>query len=330
MPPLTPGYPDVPSFIYGITREIWEDRGIGGKLDAYYAADCLVRAPTGLTADNTGVLSQTLQTLQQFPDRQLVGEDVIWAGYDDGSFLSSHRLVSVMRHQGAGSYGPATGRLVKSRIIADCWVVNGVVTEEWLVRDQASFAHCLGLDPRTLARQMVAHDLRRTGTVAFFLPEHDRPGRYRPVIQDAPEIALLADGYRRIWGVKDTSAIRDLYFHGADLAAPGGEHHHGHADIDRFVLGYLASFPDAGFTLESATANHDRGQAPRVALRWSLRGTHAGFGHFGEPTGASVHVMGLSHAEVVGGRIQREWMVTDEVSIWKQIEAHLEGRAGAG
>jgi len=329
MDPRTPGYPDVPSFIYGITREVWEDRGIGGKLDAYYAADCLVRAPTGLTTDNKGVLAQTLQTLHQFPDRQLVGEEVIWAGYGDGSFLSSHRLVSVMRHQGDGSYGPATGRLVKSRIIADCWVVDGVVTEEWLARDQASFARCLGLNPRALARQMVAHDRRRTGGVSFYLPEHDKSGRYRPVVQDGPEIALVAEGYRRIWGVKDTSAIRDLYFHGADLAAPGGEHHHGHADIDRFVLGYLASFPDAAFSIESATVNHGAGQAPRVALRWSLRGTHGGFGHFGEPTGAPVYIMGFSHAVIVAGRIQQEWMVTDEVSIWKQIEAHLEDSTNA-
>ena len=100
--------------------------------------------------------------------------------------------------------------------------------------------------------------------------------------------------------------------------------------IDRFFLGYLASFPDAVLTVESATANHDAGQAPRVALRWSLRGTHAGFGRFGEPTGAPVYVMGLSHAEIVGGCIRREWLLTDEVVIWKQIEAHLEGRAGAG
>lgn len=329
MPPQTLHYPDVPTFIYGITREIWEDRGIGGKLDRYYAPECLVRAPTGLTSDNSGVLTQTLQTLHQFPDRQLVGEEVIWAGYDDGSFLSSHRLISVTLHLGDGSYGPVTGRQVKSRIIADCWVVDGVVTEEWLVRDQASFARCLGLDPRTLARQMAAHDLRRTGAVQFYVPEHDVPGRYRPAIQNGPEVALYAEGYRRIWGVKDTSAIRDLYFNGADLAAPGGEHHHGHDDIGRFYLGYLAAFPDAVFTLDSATVNSGVGQAARVALRWSLRGTHAGFGRFGEPTGAPVYVMGLSHAQVVDGRIQREWMVTDEVAIWKQIEAHIESRAGA-
>ena len=32
--------------------------------------------------------------------------------------------------------------------------------------------------------------------------------------------------------------------------------------------------------------------------------------------------MGLSHAEIVDGRVQKEWVVTDEVVIWKQILAH--------
>ena len=30
-------YDSVPDFIYGITREIWEERGIGAKLERYYA-----------------------------------------------------------------------------------------------------------------------------------------------------------------------------------------------------------------------------------------------------------------------------------------------------
>ena len=329
MPPDTGPYKDVPEFIYGITREIWEDRGVGGKLDRYYAPDILLRAPTGLTTSNRGVTAQTLQTLHQFPDRQLVGEDVVWTGYDDGSFLSSHRLISVMRHQGSGGYGPASGRLVRSRIIADCWVVNQVVTEEWLVRDQAAFARCLGLEPRELARRMVEDDLRLTGGVSYYVPEHDKPGRYRPELQQAPEVDLYRRGYERLWGTKDLSAVRDLYFHGAAVAAPGGETLNGHGDIDRFYLGYLASFPDAAFTVESATVNRDPGQAVRVALRWGLRGTHAGFGHFGPPTGASVYVMGMSHAHVVDGRVAFEWLLTDEVSIWKQILAHGGDRGAA-
>ncbi len=324
MQPKVGTYADVPAFIYSITREIWEDRGVGGKLDRLYAPDILLRAPTGLTTDNRGVTAQTLQTLHQFPDRQLVGEDVVWAGYQDGSFLSSHRLVSVMRHQGSGSYGPASGRTVRSRIIADCWVVDGVVTEEWLVRDQAAFARCIGLEPRQLARQMADDDLRMTGRVAFYLPEHDRPGRYRPEVQPGAEVELYRRGYERLWHDKDLSAVRELYFHGANLHAPGGGTHYGHVDIDRFYLGYLASFPDAAFSVESATVNRDLGQAVRVALRWSLRGTHTGFGHFGPPTGASIYVMGLSHAHVVEGRIAAEWLLTDEVAIWKQILAHGE------
>ncbi len=329
MPPNLADYATVPDFIYGITREIWEDRGIGGKLDRYYAPDILLRAPTGLTTSNAGVTAQTLQTLHQFPDRQLVGEDCIWADGGDGSFLSSHRLVSVMRHQGDGSYGPATGRLVKSHIIADCWVVDTVVTEEWLARDQAAFARCLGMTPRDLARRMVDDDLRRGGGIEFFVPEHDRPGRYRPSLQAAPEVDVYMNGYRGLWHRKETAAVRDLYFHGANVFAPGGEIFRGHMDIDRFYLGYLAAFPDGELTIDSAIVNRDPGQPVRVALRWGFRGTHAGFGHFGPPTGASVFVMGFSHAHIVGGRITFEWIVTDEVSIWKQILAHTESRAGA-
>jgi hypothetical protein len=39
--------------------------------------------------------------------------------------------------------------------------------------------------------------------------------------------------------------------------------------------------------------------------------------------------MGMSHYHVTQGRVTSEYMVTDEVSIWKQIIAHAESRAGA-
>ncbi len=329
MQPDIGDYASVPDFIYGITREIWEDRGIGGKLDKYYAPDILLRAATGFTGSNQGVTAQTLQTLHQFPNRQLVGEDVIWTGYDDGSFLSSHRLTSVMTHTGDGVLGRAQGKVVRSRIIADCWVKNQVVVEEWLVRDQAAFARCLGLEPRELARQMVDGDLRRGGPVGFFIPAHDKPSRFQSTVQDDDAIALLIRGLTRLWHAKETAAIRDLYFHGAALHAPGGAVLYGHGDIDSFAIGYLASFPDAAFEVQAARINREPEQALRVALRWSLTGTHSGYGHFGEPTGAPVYVMGMSHFNLTAGRVMAEYMVTDEVSIWKQILAHVESRAGA-
>lgn len=319
-------YATVPEFIYGITREIWEERGIGSKLDRYYASDILLRAPTGFTNSNRGVTAQTLQTLHQFPNRQLVGEDVVWTGFDDGSFLSSHRLTSVMTHTGDGILGRAQGKVVRSRIIADCWVRDQVVVEEWLVRDQAAFARCLGLEPRALAEDMVERERRQGVPVSFFLPAHDKPGAFKPAVQDDETVAAVVRQLRRLWQAKETAAIRELYFHGAAFHAPGGDVLYGHGDIDTFVLGYLASFPDAEYRVESAQVNRDPEQPVRIALRWSLSGSHSGFGHFGEPTGAPVYVMGMSHLHVTQGRVTSEYMVTDEVSVWKQILAHADPR----
>jgi predicted ester cyclase len=326
--PVIGDYANAPDFVYGITREIWEDRGIGGKLDKYYAANCLVRAATGLAADNKDVMGQTLATLHQFPNRQLVGEDVIWIDHGDGSFLSSHRLISVMRHDGDGIYGRATGRIVKSRIIADCVFSNQQVIEEWLVRDQAAFARCMGIEPRQMARDICDRDLRTRGEINFYSPERDLPGNYVAQHHDDPDLERYRKGWSQIWDVKEPAAIRDLYFHGAAVGVPGGETLYGHMELDRFVIGYLSSFPDAQFRFESSIVNRDAGRPVRIATRWSLAGTHSGFGHFGEPSGAPVYVMGLSHAEMVDGLVRYEWNVTDEVSIWKQIFAHLEARAG--
>ena len=322
MPPKVSPYHSVPEFIYGITREIWEDRGLQGKLKRYYAPNIALRAATGFTNTNAGVLAQTLQTLHQFPDRQLVGEDVIWRDCGDGSFLSSHRLMSCMTHSSDGSYGPASGANVRSRIIAECWVKDQVVVEEWLVRDQAAFAHCIGKTPKQLAREMADADLARGMPIGFFTPAQDQPSRYPATLADDPAALAYCEGMTQIWQHKQTAAIRDVYFQGAHLHTPGGHTRYGHRDIDQFFISYLASFPDAELKIHSSIVNRENERPVRVAVRWSLDATHCGYGHFGEPTGAPVHVMGLSHAHLTSGQVMSEWLMTDEVAIWQQIFAH--------
>ena len=64
MIPKTPGYPDVPAFIYGITREIWEDRGIGGKLAVETVRGNInALLPGGHPARPSGATPSTLQYL---------------------------------------------------------------------------------------------------------------------------------------------------------------------------------------------------------------------------------------------------------------------------
>lgn len=317
-----PHFLDLPDYIEKVTREIWEDRGVGGSLQKYYAPDVLVRAANGILTSNSGVTSATLNTLHEFPDRQLVYEDVIWTGNEDDGFLSSHRLVSVMRKQGSGAYGPASGALVRARIIADCVVKDNVITEEWLVRDHGSFATCLGTTPDALARALVEDDLRQFGKVNVFTPATDVAGRYRAVVDASAEAQRYAGAWQGIWGAKTPALIREHYHQGAALHVPCGDVLAGHADIDRWVISYLASFPDLALTVDHLIVNRDPGQPVRLALRWSISATHRGFGRFGTPTGAPVHIMGITHAYMVGGRITHEWITIDEVAIWKQIVSH--------
>lgn len=316
-----PKYRDLPDFIERVTREIWEERGIGGRLHEVYATT-IVRAANALIVGDAGVVAATLATLNEFPDRQLVYEDVIWSGNEDDGFLSSHRLISVMRKQNAGAYGPASGALVRARIIADCVVKDGAISEEWLVRDHGSFASCLGSTPEALARELVAQDLARFGEVKFFHPRDDVPGPYVAEIDESDDARRYADAWRGIWGGKTPALIRDDYHLGAALHVPCGEVLSGHWDIDRWVISYLASFPDARLTVDHLIVNRDPGQPVRLALRWSIEATHSGWGRFGEPSGAPIYILGMTHAYMVDGRITHEWITIDEVTIWKQIFAH--------
>ncbi|MEM7462944.1 MAG: nuclear transport factor 2 family protein, partial [Pseudomonadota bacterium] len=92
---------DFPDYILKITREIWEDRGIA-TLHDYYAPDIIVRTPASVVVGNEGVIAATLATLAEFPDRQLLGEDVIWSGTPETGMLSSHRIISTATHAGDG------------------------------------------------------------------------------------------------------------------------------------------------------------------------------------------------------------------------------------
>ena len=320
-----PKFTDFPDYIEKITREIWEERGIGASLQKYYAANVIVRASNAILTDNKGVTAATLATLNEFPDRRLVYEDVVWIGNEDDGFLSSHRLISVMRKQNDGVYGPGRGQLVRARIIADCVVKNGVISEEWLVRDHGSFAACLGSTAEALARELVAADLATGGKVTVFTPAEDVPGPYRPTIDSSAEARTYADAWTAIWGTKTPAAIREYYHQGAAVHAPGGESLSGHEDYDRSVISYLASFPDCAFKIDHLIVNRDPGQPVRLAMRWSIEAVHAGWGRFGAPTGAPVYILGMTHAYMVDGHITHEWLCIDEVAIWKQILAHKVG-----
>lgn len=317
---------DVPHFINGITYEIWEGRQIG-SLAHRYAPGLIVRSPASVLSDNSQVIGATLATLAEFPDRQLLGEDVIWCEEpgrtDDESeaFLSSHRLLCTATHTADGAYGAASGTKFRYRILADCAIRADRVDDEWLVRDQGAIVRQMGLDCQTYARQLIAAQGGPDACVRPLTPETDLPGPYKGRGNDNEWGARFADLLGRIMNA-DLAVIPANYDRACQLEYSGGVTGQSPADADKFWMGLRAALPDARFTLDHVIGREDAFMPPRAALRWSLHGTHSGWGMFGRPTGAEIYVLGISHAEFGPWGLRREWTLIDETAIWKQILLH--------
>lgn len=314
-----PKWRDVPHYINGITSEIWEERQIG-TLNKYYGDDLIVRSPASIVQGNDGIIAATMATLAEFPDRALPGEDVIWCPAP-GGFLSSHRLICTATHLGAGAYGPPTGRALTYRILADCYCTQNAVHDEWLVRDQAAIVLQMGEEVEGWTRRQITREGGPEACVQPFSPRLDVAGPYKGDGNTDETGARLAELINRMMAA-DFAAIPAGYDRVATLHYPGHAMSYGHSGADRFWLALRASMPSAQFTVHHQVGRNDPGLPRRAALRWSLDGLHDGWGRFGAPTGAHLHVMGITHAEFGPTGLRREWTLVDDTAIWRQILLH--------
>jgi hypothetical protein len=318
-------FADFPDYIIGITKEIWEDRGIA-TLHHYYAPDIVVRSPASVVVGNQGVIAATMATLAEFPDRQLLGEDVIWSGTPETGMLSSHRIISTATHDGDGVYGAATGTKLEYRILADCHAKNNAIDDEWLIRDQGAIVRQMGWTPRDYAADLIDREGGPTACVKPLSPENDMPGPYKGSGNDNVWGTRLSELLTRMMGA-DMAAIPEAYDRACHLEYPGHITAHGPAAADRFWMGLRAAFPNATFTVHHQIGREDPTMPPRAAVRWSLWGKHEGWGAFGKPSGAMVYVLGITHAEfgtlgAAAPTLRREYTLFDETAVWKQILLH--------
>ncbi len=318
-----PKYTDFSNYIIGITEEIWEGRGVD-LLNDYYSEGILVRSPSEIVSGNRAVINATQATIAQFPDRQLLGEDVIWAKTGENSWYSSHRILSAATHMGDGSYGTATGRKVAYRVLADChaeecpksgWRIN----DEWMVRDQGAIIRQLGFLPEEFARKSLAVAGEAGQKLGYVLPDdYGKPGPYSGKGNDSEPGRHYADILERLMHA-DLAVIHREYDRACQLDLPGGITVHGREQADRFWVNLRTAFPDAHFKIDNVIGRTGDGLPPRAAVRWSLHGKHDGRGAFGEPTFKNVFVIGVSHAEFGPRGLRREFVLYDETAIWMQI-----------
>jgi predicted ester cyclase len=307
-------------YIIDITYRIWEERGID-RIREWYASEAPVRTPHGITTSVEAVVEGTRATLDEFPDRLLLPEDIIVGDLAEG-FISSHRVRSTATHIGDGAFGEATNRSIMMLTIAECICRENQVVEEWLVRDQASMARQLGLNPADLGNAMGSAKPNDyiVGNEAF-IRRWDSPEGLT-ILGDQDLADHIIQTYDAIWNNKNLSILDQNYDRAIRFEGPSGELHYGRTPTKHILNGFLSSIPDGRFEPHHAIIRQDPEKAIRAELRWSYAGSHSGNGRYGDPTGVPLTILGISHFELRDRNIVNEWFVIDETAIYAQIAAY--------
>jgi len=122
-----------------------------------------------------------------------------------------------------------------------------------------------------------------------------------------------------VWNWRLINKVREFFAETVHFEGATGRVVDGHNDYQAYVLSLLAPFPDLRMTPEHFCYISDDEDGIRTATRWRMRGTHTGYGIYGEPTGQPIEILGVSHHLIQNGKIQREWTLFDEFELLKQI-----------
>jgi predicted ester cyclase len=310
-------YKNFPDYILKITKQIWEGKDVD-SIGEFYTDNIPVRSPFGITYGNKPVIEATYNTLKEFPNRQLLGEDVIWNGNDDKGYHSSHRILSKGTHLGDGFYGKPTGKDIYYRVIADCACKDNQVYDEWIVRDQGAMVRQIGYTPKEFAQIMIDKEGGLEKAKKLFDKNDIKPSDYYPINVEKSSPGenyskILSKVFEEGYDFKDYNRASNIYW-------PGNKLGHGREDISKFWNSLKDIFTDIKFTIEHVGYLDESNKNPRASIRWFLEGMHSNDSEdYGKKTNSKLFIMGINHVELNQDGVIREWVLFDEVAIWKQI-----------
>ncbi len=318
-----PQYDDFVDYIIKITHQIWEEKSIGLIYDTYHN-NVTMHFGSFSTTGIKSVISGTLQTLYAFPNRRLIGQNVIWSKLGDDGYLSSHRILSTATNLNQSSFGPPTGKTISFRTTVDCAAENNRIYEEWLVRDNLWIVEQLGFDAHAIAKEMAKRTVRRSGLnkSKFGLDENMNgqisPSKYSAKDDSVGEIILQM--LSEIYNCRLFDKVKSYYNDEAVVHFICDKNLTGFNQIQGMLVNLFSSFPNAKFIVERITCNRQPAtQGHDVAVRWRLSGLHEGYGFFGTPSNRPVEILGITHYAVTNKKITEEWVTFDGLDVLKQI-----------
>lgn len=113
--------------------------------------------------------------------------------------------------------------------------------------------------------------------------------------------------------------VHDSHAANVQVLAANGRRFYGRGNYQSFLLSILAMFPDLAFQIDDLYWMGNEQDGYLTAMRWSITGTHRGWGIYGVPTKRPIHMWGITQHHIRQGIIVEEWMLFNEFELMQQI-----------
>ncbi|MEM7029851.1 MAG: ester cyclase [Chloroflexota bacterium] len=316
-------YVDIIDYIVRITHRIWEEKDIGYIYDTY-SHSSNVYDDYGLQYGRDKIVADTVHTINAFPNIRLFADEIVWAGDDVVGFHTSHRTIITGHNTGYSRYGPPTGRKINCLCIANCVALNNEIFAEWVIYDTAAMIQQLGFNLREMARQFSNDvDWDSLNDARFGEPER-LPGQGKPIYRSYKDGSFDVEDfiqvtYQNIWNRRMLGTVRDAYTPQMRFRGSTNRTLYGRGEYQSFILSFLAMFPDLGLQIDDIYWMGNDQDGYMTSVRWTITGTHLGFGIYGPPTGRPIRMWGISQHHIQNDQITAEWMLFNEFAVMQQI-----------
>lgn len=275
--------------------EIW-NQGLLDVADEIFAPDSILHLGTDEVQGPEGFKQYVAGYQAAFPDIHWTVEDQV----AEGDIVVT-RLTGMGTHQGELMGIPATGLPVTATAIATVRIAGGKIQESWSSWDALGLMQQLGVMPPTYTDPTwgapsevtgeTGDSVTNTATVLYFIQkfwnEHNLAG-----FENTHSLEIIAH----------------------DPAIPG--HPSPYNMYKHVCLLYLAAFPDFRVTIGNIIA-----EADKVAVRWTVNGTHMGALMGVPPTGRPVEFTGTTIHRLADGKIVENWWSYDALGMMQKITA---------
>jgi predicted ester cyclase len=319
-------YQNIIDYIVRITFKIWEDRDVEYIGDTY-SDTSEVFDDYGLQHGCQKIIADTHHTTGAFSDIKLIADEVVWAGNDEVGYHTSHRTIIRGTNDGDSKYGPATNKTIDVLVIANCVALENEIFLEHVLYNNSSMLQQLGHELNDLVPTLASAPFPgwpRDAEIWDSLRNSARPQRPISVAQpiDGFDIDKFARStMEKLWNGRDFEVLNTAYDSGFSFEGPTDRKFYGSASYKVLLEELATAFPVLQLQVDEVYWMGNDVEGYLTSERWSAEGTHSGPGLYGEPTGKSVQLWGITQHHIVGGKIIAEWMLFNELDLMMQLAA---------